>query len=469
MEYARQEAASFRDPAGHVLRVGKRVFRTVSPRGVANYEFVRDSGFLSDPVASDRIIASEEVSPQSLGSVTENAEYVLEHPPLSFISYPYEWCFSALKSAALLQLSLLEEALCYDMTMSDASAYNIQFQGPNPIFIDVLSFCRYREGDYWTAHQQFCEQFLNPLLLTALRGVSFNAWYRGNLEGLESAELNRLLDWRQKLSWRVLTHVTLPVRLQTKARVKAGIQIDRINRRRLPRASFQQLIGGLRNWISGLTPAKSEPSAWCDYASENSYDKSAAAAKVEFTRRFASSVQPKTLWDLGCNTGEYTEIALHAGADEAIGFDIDSGAIEAAFQRATQKGLHFLPLLIDAANPSPGQGWRGQERKSFKARATADGLLAYAFVHHLSIGRNIPLAQVVTWLVELAPQGVIEFVEKDDPMVAFMLQLRDDIFDDYRRDTFLAALGKHAEIVETQEIIEKRRLLVWYRRRTSEC
>src|SRR3546814_6517392 len=47
-------------------------------------------------------------------------------------------------------------------------SYNIQFDGPRPVFIDVLSFRRYREGEFWTGHRQFCEQFLNPLLMRAL-------------------------------------------------------------------------------------------------------------------------------------------------------------------------------------------------------------------------------------------------------------------------------------------------------------
>ena len=112
-----------------------------------------------------------------------DASYVIEHPKLPFVSYPYEWCFSALKSAALLHLDIHLSVLESDITLSDASAYNIQFQsGASPIFIDRLSFRRYREGEFWVGHRQFCEQFLNPLLLRALVGVPHNAWYRGNLE-----------------------------------------------------------------------------------------------------------------------------------------------------------------------------------------------------------------------------------------------------------------------------------------------
>jgi ribosomal protein L11 methylase PrmA len=465
MEGAERDHASFRDPAGQVVRAGNRILRTVTERGAADYEFVRDSGLLRGLAASNQVIGSAEISfEDSLPAGIREPKYLLEHLALAFVSYPYEWCFSALQSAALLQLDLLLKSLEHDVTLSDASAYNIQFQGPNPIFIDTLSFRRYQEGDYWIAHQQFCEQFLNPLLLTARCGIAFNAWFRGSMEGIRSEDLNRLLSWRQKLNWRVLTHVVLPLRLQSNARANSTGQIDQVKKRRLPRGSFRQLIGGLRKWVAELKPAAVGPSVWREYTKENTYDAAAAEAKAKVTRQFASTVKPKMLWDAGCNTGHYTEIALQAGVQEAIGFDIDTGAVEAAFARAVQSKLRFLPLVMDAANPSPDQGWLGRERMSVEIRKAADGLLAYAFLHHLSIGRNIPLRDVTAWLIGLAPQGVIEFVDKEDPMVQLMLRLRGDIFDDYHRENFLATVREHAEIVETTEIIAGRRLLVWYRR-----
>ena len=79
--------------------------------------------------------------------------------------------------------------------LSDATAYNIQFIGTRPLFIDVLSFVRYREGQVWKGHKQFCEQFLNPLLLHAYFGISHNAWFRGALEGVAVDDLAALLPW----------------------------------------------------------------------------------------------------------------------------------------------------------------------------------------------------------------------------------------------------------------------------------
>ena len=467
MDQLRREPASFRDPAGQVFRIGDRILRSVSEIGAPEYEFVRDSGLLRELITSNRVINTTEVPLKLLCGVPGEPRYILEHPTLPFISHPYEWGFAALKSAALLQLDLLRDTMAYDVTLSDASAYNIQFQGTEPIFIDALSFRRYREGEYWLAHQQFCDQFLNPLLLSALRGVAFNEWYRGGMNGIRSDDLNRLLSWRQKFSWRVLTHVTLPVHFQSSSRKNSGTQIARIKSNKLSRVSYLHLVGSLRNWVAELKPSNKQNSPWRDYAEDNEYDRQAAEAKTTFTKRFAAVVKPKMLWDIGCNTGFYSEIALNAGAKSAIGFDTDVGTVDKAFGHASRKNLNFTPLVIDAANPSPSQGWLGIERRGLDGRANADGLLAYACLHHLSIGHNLPLEEVVVWLIGLAPDGVIEFVEKGDPMVRVMLQLRDDIFDDYHREAFLAAVRSRAEIVRTEEIIEGRRLLVQYRLRSA--
>ena len=464
MEHALPEDASYRDPAGRVYLLGDRILRSVTSVGAADYEFLRDCGLLDDLTRDGRLIGCTEVEPNLLGAAPK-ARYVLEHPRLSFVSYPYEWCFSALKAAALLHLDLLLESLERGVTLSDASAYNVQFQGTRPIFIDVLSFRQYRDGEYWFAHRQFLEQFLNPLLLTALRGVPFNVWLRGRLEGVPSDDLRALLPWWRMFDWRVFAHVILPTRFQRSAAKIDDDRAERIKARSLPRSAFRSMLASLRRWIEGLEPPLSGQGVWSDYAETNGYRALEVASKAEFVRRFAAKVKPRCLWDIGCNAGHYAEVALEAGAQEVIGFDSDRGALEKAFARASKGGLRLLPLYLDAADPSPGQGWRGIERKSLRDRANADGILSLALIHHLTIGRNLPLEDVVDWLIDLAPQGLIEFVEKDDPCVRRMLQFRSDIFPDYRRENFRAAVLARAEIVEEQEITANRRLLVWYDRR----
>src|SRR3546814_18696554 len=113
----------------------------------------------------------------------------IEHPVLRPITYPYEWTFSALKAAALLHLDIHLDALEGDTTLVDASAYNVQFDGSKPVFIDHPPFHPYRHGQFCLAHSLFLPQFLFPLPFPAATHHPFHPWYRGAPEALPLAPL----------------------------------------------------------------------------------------------------------------------------------------------------------------------------------------------------------------------------------------------------------------------------------------
>jgi ribosomal protein L11 methylase PrmA len=458
------EAGSFRDPRGHVHLDGGRVFRTITRTGIDDFRKVEATGLLRRLVDAGQLVDFEEVDARTHGFDDPEVVALLEHPRLPFVSHPYEWGFQLLKRAALLQLELGLAALREGVTLTDATAYNIQFVGAEPRFIDHLAFRPYRDGEFWTAHRQFCEQYLNPLLLRSKLGVHHNAWYRGALEGITTTDLNRMLPLRKKMSWNVFTQVVLQAHFQN-ASLEKSARAAVSNTRGLPRPAFESLLVSLRDWIRTLEPLGAPETVWGDYAEKNSYSDRAAAQKRTFIESFAAAVRPRLIWDIGCNTGEYSEAALMGGAEYVVGFDADQTALDKAFARARDRRLAFLPLYLDAANPAPSQGWGEGERKGLSARADADALLALALVHHLAIGRNVPLAGVVDWLVSLAPEGIIEFVPKSDPMVKELLRLRDDIFPDYDFEHFEASVEERADIVRVESVADSDRQLVWYRRR----
>ena len=462
MGSATPESGSYRDRRGRIFYVGDRVLRTVMPMAKEDFDFVRASSLIDSLVEQGRLTAETIVDNNLLGAEGDAAALVLEHPRLPFISYPYEWCFSALKDAALLQLDIQLEALERDVTLTDASAYNVQFLGAKPIFLDNLSFRRYREGEFWDGHRQFCEQYVNPLLLRSVLGVPHNAWFRGSLEGITAEELSRLLPWRSRLSWNVLTNVFMQARLQRTA--GDGASLAKAQSRRLPKIGFEQMLRGLRNWIGKLEPAADGKTVWQDYAGDNSYTTDEAKQKREFIAEFTAATSPTTVIDIGCNTGDYSLVALENGATRSIGFDFDHGALEFAYRRARDKNINLLPLHLDAANPSPDQGWLQAERGGFAQRAKGDAVFGLALVHHLAIAKNIPLDQVVSWLLAMAPDGVIEFVPKNDAMVQRLLQAREDLFDDYTPENFEHILGNHARIVKSTTVSASGRTLYWFSR-----
>ena len=128
------------------------------------------------------------------------------------------------KKAAIFHLDFHLFLLENNATLIDASAYNVQFVGSKLKFIDVLSIQKYNEGEYWKGHKQFCENFLNPLVLKSKKGIKFNNWFKGNLEGIETNELNNLLSIFDKLSYNIFVHVHLLNKIEEKYTSKKTLE-----------------------------------------------------------------------------------------------------------------------------------------------------------------------------------------------------------------------------------------------------
>lgn len=459
-----ENAGSFRDPSGRVFEAGNEIYRTINPRAVEQYEFVKGTGLLDDLEKQGKIVSSVEIDKSALGDAAASATTLLRHARIPYVSYPYEWSFSLLKSAALLHLDIQLAALERGVALSDATAYNVQFDGIKPVFIDILSFRKYEENQIWAGHRQFCEQFLNPLLLRSMFGVTHNDWFRGSLEGIDMVRFAKLIPFWKKLSPNVLSHVTLPAKMQSNAVTRTDEDIARAKKVTLPKQRFMHILKQLQHWVGALTPRDKDETTWQSYEQTHTYGNEEETAKQAFVAEFAEKVKPQIMWDFGCNSGEYSEVALNAGAERVVGFDFDQGALEHAYGRARDKKLNLLPLFQDCANPSPDQGWANEERRSTTTRGGADGLVALAFEHHLAIGKNVPLNRVVNWLVSHAPNGIVEFVQKDDTTIKRMLALREDIFDGYTQDAFEDALTSCARIVKSKVVSGEGRTLYWYDR-----
>ncbi len=266
MQSAYVEPGSFRDPSGHIWHLGNRIFRTVKGSACKHFEQAKDSGLFDVEFAHGAIINTKIVTDATIkGKIDGSFDLLLEHDRINLVNYPYEWCFDQLKEAALLHLEILREALDRNIMLSDASAYNIQYIGTTPYFIDMLSFRPYREGEVWNGYRQFCEQFLHPLLLQCELDVPFNNWFKGTLEGISGQDLVRLLPLRKKIKPKIAAHIWLPATLQKNANQK-NLQDMAANetRQTLPKASMRNIFVSLYDWISKLSLDHGKKSTWSE-------------------------------------------------------------------------------------------------------------------------------------------------------------------------------------------------------------
>jgi ribosomal protein L11 methylase PrmA len=457
----KRDGGSFRDPSGFVFWRDGQPYRQIEQRFQAEWDAFQASPLMARLVAEERLIAFEPVGLEF--AQTSSAHAVIRPEPIEFISYPYEWTFGQLRDAALLTLDTQLQALADGWTLRDASAYNVQFQAGRPILIDSLSFEPLETGAPWVAYRQFCEHFLAPLALVARRDVRLAALLRADPDGIPLDLASRLLPWRTRLNFGLLSHVHLHARAQR--RHAAGDDGGRAVRSvRITRSRLEALIANLRGTVAGLnwTPEGTE---WADYAEHTSYGDAATADKARLVDAFVRDVPGPRAWDLGANTGRYSRIAAEAGK-RVLAFDIDPAAAEQNYRQLRRENrTDILPLILDVANPSPGLGWAGRERRSLLERANADVILALALVHHLAISRNVPLPMIMGLFADLAPWAIVEFVPKEDPMVRHLLASRRDVFDDYGLDGFRAAAVERFDIAAESPIAESLRVLFLLRRR----
>ena len=201
---------SFRDPDARVAYLNDSVYRIVYHNGFKKFDFVKK--ILENKSVAEYLIETEEVSQQELkllnSDIDKNVK-VFKHKKIEFISYPYEWSFHRLKDAALHHLDLHINLLKNNATLIDAYSYNIQFNNYSPLFIDLMSIKEYSDGEFWVGHKQFCESFLNPLVLKSKLGIDYNNWFKGNLEGINTGDLSKLLKLKHMFSWNIFYNIFL--------------------------------------------------------------------------------------------------------------------------------------------------------------------------------------------------------------------------------------------------------------------
>jgi hypothetical protein len=465
VEAARVEPGSFRDRDSRVVITADAVYRVLSGTGADDWRALANSPLLQRVTAEGTLIGTEEVEPGALGEAAadvlpEAPEAVLRHERVPFVSYPYEWTFGMLRDAALLQLDLELACLEEGLTLKDATPYNVQFRGSAPVFIDVGSFERLREGEPWAGYRQFCTLFLYPLLLQAYKDIPFQPWLRGAIDGITPTEAARLFTLRDRLRRGVLTHVALHARLERRYEDREGGEV----KEELKRANFKpELIKAnvqrLRKLVSKLS-WKAGDTAWTNYRQDCTYSDADAERKAEFVREVAASTRPGLARDMGCNDGAYARIAAEH-SDYVVAFDYDHATVEALYRSLrAEDERRILPLVANLADPSPGLGWRGLERRPLEDRGTPDLVLALALIHHVSITANVPIGEFLDWLRELRATLVIEFPKREDSMVRRLLSgKREGSNADYELETFERLLGERFEVERSEPLPSGARVL----------
>jgi len=450
--------SSFRDPSGFLFFEDGSIYRQVNAIYKENYDHLMDSGLYKSLVDSGLLVSHEEAGTHY---ATSDAAYKILKPEMvPFVSYPYEWCFSQLKDAALATLEIQRRALEFGMTLKDSSAYNMQFIKGRPALVDTLSFEKYRAGQPWVAYGQFCQHFLAPLALMSYTDIRLNQLSRVHIDGIPLDLASSLLPFRTWLRFPLLSHI----HLHAKSQRHFADKTVSTEGRQMSRLGFLGLVENLESAARKLN-WRPKGTAWAEYYEETHYSADALAHKKQLVAEFLEKINPETVWDLGANVGLFRRIASDKGI-RTISFDIDPAAVEKNYLECVEKGeTNLLPLLLDLTNPSPSIGWENKERMSILERGSADTALALALIHHLAISNNLPLGKIAGFFNGICSSLIIEFVPKSDSRVQRLLSTREDIFPDYEQQAFESTFGEYFGIRSSVKIRDTERTLYLMTRR----
>jgi SAM-dependent methyltransferase len=474
---------SFRDPDGCVIAADGRILRIASASGLRAVEDLGESFCFRDLQQQHSIPGMEVLDESSVRDLRGSSYFdrvyrnaggcaVIEHTPVSFQSFPCEWPVEMLHAAGELTLDIAERLLKEGRGLKDANPWNIQFEGPRPVFVDVFSIEPRDPFDpIWLAHDQFVRTFLLPLYAASQLGIDPRRTLDGTADGLEPATVLRWAGLLRGLAPGVFRYVTLPGLLSRYSSPSGSFyQGRRVSDPGQAVFTLKRAIRALRRALRRFAPRELRASSWSEYMTKECiYAPVQFQQKQGFVLEALREFRPGAILDLGCNTGFFSLEAARI-AKAVVAVDSDPVAVGQCWRQASYHGLPVLPLVVGLSQPTPAAGWRNRERPSFldRARGRFDAVLMLAVLHHLLVTDRVPLEEIIELLAELSRDlVVVEYVGPADPNFQRIVRGRQALHEGLSSAAFENACAARFHIVRTMPIEGMDRRMYLLRRKES--
>jgi hypothetical protein len=450
--------SSYRDPSGFIFKKNDILYRQVNPIFFKEYAAVKDSGIYQELFDKTWLIPHEEI-------ISSQDKIILKPQQIPFITYPYEWSFTQYKHAAQLTLRLQLYLLEHGFTLKDASAFNITFHNGKAIFIDSLSIEQYQDNEPWRALEQFNTHFFSVLLLSARYGSRYLKSLSHQINGVDLQDVSKLLSWKSRFHPVIGPHI----HLLAKTNKTSSDQRSLTASPRLSKNAQIKMLKVLEMHISKME--LKESTEWSAYYQQTNYDIDAFNFKKEWISRATQEIDISKVLDAGGNDGTFSNV-LPASVKKVIVSDIDQAAIDQCYKNQLKsQDDRSIPMVIDLMQPSPAIGFENKERDSFINRVKifeVDMTMALALIHHLTLTGNVPFEMSAAFFASLSPYLLIEFPDKQDSWVQYILESKRDarhLFEEYGISAFAKAYQQQFDIIKQTQIPGTHRTLFLMQRR----
>ena len=440
---------SYRDTAARVVKKESGYYRYIFHEYKAEYDHLIQSGLYEELTQKDLLIEHQELE---LDTDEPKVYKLLLPTQIPFQSYPFEWSYTQWRKAILAYLRINHIALKYGMILKDATPYNFYLIGGKAVMFDTSSFMFFNENDSWITYRQFCEEFLSPVALMRFNGGGWSKLTIANLRGMPLIFVSKQLPIKSWFNLTTLLHIHLHSKYwgnneskEIENKKNKGFTLEKIK-------SLQKMIF---NTISTWNKSHQNTNHWSAYYENDIESQEYLKDKEATIRKWLEKIKPKSVLDLGANTGKFSFIAAEY-AERVISIEGDENCVNKIEEKISIKNRNVFTLLGNIAEPSPTIGFLNSGTESIYKRGSSDVVLGLALVHHLHISNRLSFEQISLIFASFTNVYlIVEFIPIDDNKVQILIKGKSINLMNYNEDHFIKALSRWfliKEVISLKEI-----------------
>jgi len=360
------------------------------------------------------------------------------------------------------------------MILKDATPFNFFFKEGRAVLLDTSSFEFFKEGAPWLAYKQFCAEFLSPIALMHYNGQIWSGMIKANLKGLPLNFVSKQLPLKSWFNLTCLLHIHMHAKY---ANTEASVQQEDTRKSKAQEGFTKEkllslidmILSTVKNWKQAYNINKQ----WQGYYEHDIESPIYLNQKEEIIKKWLSDAKPKTVIDLGANTGRFSFLAAKE-VEEVIALESDYNcvdSIESGIDKAVLKNMTVLQM--DLAETTPNFGALEKEYTSIFQRLSNSHLspslvMALAIVHHLHISSFLSFSHIAELFAKFNSKYlIVEFVPIEDSKVQLLIKNKQKDFSSYTQENFTAALFKYFRLIEVKKIQDSKRELLFLEKTES--
>jgi SAM-dependent methyltransferase len=222
--------------------------------------------------------------------------------------------------------------------------------------------------------------------------------------------------------------------------------------------SLQKMIF---NTISEWNKPYQYKSHWSTYYENDIESQEYLEDKEATIRKWLENLKPKSVLDLGANTGKFSFIAAEY-AERVISLEGDEKCVDEIEEKISIKNSNVYTLTGNIAEPSPTIGFLNNGTESIYKRGGSDLVLGLALVHHLHIINRLSFEQISLLFASFSNEYlIVEFIPITDNKVQMLTKDKSINAIEYNEEYFIKALSSSFFIQEIISLKDSyRRLLL---------